>query len=210
MPQKQVKRRRLGSSANIKNKAEHKNHVWSYDFLFDATQDSRQLKLMPVLDEYTRQSLEIKVERSLTSGDVIRTLARLFDQHGIPTYIRSDNGPEFIAQALRDWLGEIGVKTLFIAPGSPWENGHIESFNAKLRDELLNRESFGCLKEAKVLAEDFRVHYNTNRPHSALDYLAPDQFARAQTPLPATPVGVLSDISIHSVTGKPALLGSGI
>ena len=145
---------------------EHRNHVWSYDFVFDRTEDGRQLKLMPVLDEHTRESLALEVERSITGDDVVDVLAYLFQVHGEPEFIRSDNGPEFVSRAVRKWLDESGVKTLFIEPGSPWENPHIESFNSRLRDEFLNREIFGTLTEAQVLAEQHRVYHDLDRSHS--------------------------------------------
>jgi len=176
---KAKKKRRLGSSENgcTQLRAEHRNHVWSYDFVFDRTEDGRQLKFMPLLDEYTRESLALEVERSITGDDVVDVLAYLFQVHGEPEFIRSDNGPEFVSNAVKKWLKASGVKTLFIEPGSPWENAHIESFNSRLRDEFLNREIFGTLTEAQVLAEQHRVYHNLDRPHSSLGYLTPAEFA---------------------------------
>lgn len=178
VPRRQRKKGRLGSSANgcAHLKPLYRNHVWSYDFTMDQTADGRRLKLMPVLDEYTRQSLTIEVDRSITSADVIATLQYLFRVHGEPEYIRSDNGPEFIANAVKEWLAESGVKTAFIEPGSPWENGYLESFNARLEDELLGRELFASLAEARVLVEGYRLQYNHERPHSALGYRTPAEF----------------------------------
>jgi putative transposase len=176
---RQRKRRRLGSSENgcVRHRAEHKNHVWSYDFTLDQTADGRRLKLMPVVDEFTRECHTIEVERSITAEEVIATLSYLFRVHGEPEYIRSDNGPEFIAKAVREWLACSGVKTLYIEPGSPWENAYLESFNGKLEDELLGREIFTSLLEAKVVIEQYRVAYNHERPHSSLGYQTPVEFA---------------------------------
>jgi transposase InsO family protein len=176
---KQRKRGRLGTRENgcTRQQAERKNHVWSYDFTMDQTADGRRLKLMPVVDEFTRECLAIEVERSITAQDVIATLAYLFRVHGEPKYIRSDNGPEFIANAVKQWLAASGVKTLYIEPGSPWQNAYVESFNGKLEDELLGRELFTSLTEAKVLIEQYRVEYNHERPHSSLDYRTPAEFA---------------------------------
>ena len=175
MPQKQPKRGRLwlNDGSCIRLRPEHKDHVWSYDFVTARTADGRAFKMLTTIDEYTRECLAILVERRLTSGDVMDKLYELFLFRGVPEHIRSDNGPEFTAKAVRSWLSEMGVKTLFIEPGSPWENGYIESFNGKLRDELLNREVFGTLIEAKVLIEEWQREYNTTRPHSSLRYHPP-------------------------------------
>jgi len=175
VPKKQPKRGRLwlNDGSCIRLRPTHKNHVWSYDFVAARTQDGRALRMLTVIDEYTRQGLAIVVERRLKSDDVLFCLAELFIKHGAPQYIRSDNGPEFTAKAVREWLGSIGVKTLFIEPGSPWENGYNESFNGKLRDEQLNTEIYYTLKEAQVLIERWRQQYNTIRPHSALNYRPP-------------------------------------
>jgi putative transposase len=179
VPQRQRKRRRLGNSENgcVRHRAEYKNHVWSYDFTMDQTADGKRLKLMPVVDEFTRECHAIEVERSFTAQDVINTLSYLFQVHGEPEYIRSDNGPEFIAAAVQEWLASSGVKTLYIEPGSPWENAYVESFNGKLEDELLGRESFHTLVESKVIIEQYRVEYNHERPHSSLGYQTPVEFA---------------------------------
>lgn len=180
--QKQRKRRRLGTSDNgiVRRAAAHRNEVWSYDFVMDQTEDGRRLKLLPVLDEFTRECLEIEVARHLTAADVIKVLDRLFKERGAPKFIRSDNGPEFIADAIKQWLAESGVETLYIEPGSPWQNAYSESFNSRFRDELLDREVFTTLTEAKVLVADYRRHYNTERPHSALSYQTPAAFVVAQ------------------------------
>ncbi len=179
VPRKQRKKRRLGCSANgcVRHRAEGVNHVWAYDFVSDQTADGRTLKFLTVEDEFTREALAIEVERSITSADVIETLRYLFEVCGGPQHIRSDNGPEFIARALREWLAESGVGTLYIEPGAPWENGFNESFNGRFRDELLNRELFDSLLEAKVVTEDFRLDCNHRRPHSSLGYLTPTAFA---------------------------------
>jgi len=179
VPHKQVKRRRLGCSGNscVRQKARHINHVWSYDFLMDQTEDGKALKLLPVLDEYTRECLSIDVQRSITARDVISTLEYLFAVRGAPQYIRSDNGPEFIADAIKSWLARSGVGTLYIEKGSPWENAYSESFNSRFRDEFLNGESFATVKEAKVLVESHRLDYNHHRPHSSLKYATPAAFA---------------------------------
>lgn len=175
VPQKQPKRARLWLNDNscIRLRPQYKDHVWSYDFVADRTSDGRSYRMLTIIDEFTRESLMIKVKRRLRSIDVLEALAELFLTRGVPENIRSDNGPEFIAIALRSWLKRLNVQTLFIEPGSPWENGYIESFNGKLRDELLNREIFYTLKEAQILIERWRKHYNTIRPHSSLGYKPP-------------------------------------
>jgi transposase InsO family protein len=175
VPAKQPKRGRLwlNDGSCIRLRPCWPNHVWSYDFVADRTHDGRTLKMLTVIDEYSRECLAIDVDRRLRSDDVLHCLARLFAEHGPPDHIRSDNGAEFTANAVRDWLGKLDVKTLFIEPGSPWENGYNESFNGKLRDELLNGEIFYTLAEAKVLIERWRRHYNTIRPHSSLGYRPP-------------------------------------
>jgi putative transposase len=147
--------------------------VWGYDFVMARTADIRTFRMLNIIDEYTRECLVIEVRRKLTSQDVIDQLVYLFSFRGIPEHIRSDNGPEFTAKAVRKWLGQLGVKTLFIEPASPWENGYIGSFNGKLRDELLNREIFTTLAEAKILIEQWRREYNQIRPHSSLGYRPP-------------------------------------
>jgi putative transposase len=201
VPQKQRKRRRLaeGKSENgcARRKAEHKDHVWSYDFVMDQTEDGRRLKMMPVVDEYTRECLTIEVQRSITAEDVVGTLKHLFEERGEPSYIRSDNGPEFIAVAVKRWLEACGVKTLYIEPGSPWENAHSETFIGRFGDELLKRELFTTVLEAKVLVGGYRVHYNCERPHSALGYRTPAEFAAS-----CEPVGADEDFTkeLESVT----------
>ena len=169
------------NSCSVK-KAEYINHVWTYDFIEDCTEDGRLLKFLTVLDEWTRESAAIEVGRSIKSRDVISVLEYLFMIRGVPGYIRSDNGPEFIADAVKKWLEEQMVGTLYIEPGSPWENGYIESFHSRLRDELLNRELFYSVKEARVLAENWRMDYNHHRPHSSLGYMTPAAFAATCIP----------------------------
>ena len=175
VPQKQPKRRLLwlADGSCIRLRPAYKDHVWSYDFVHARTHDGRAFRLLTIIDEYSRECLAIDVARRLTSEDVLERLSDLFVRRGVPDHIRSDNGPEFTAKAVRGWLDRVGVKTLFIEPGSPWENGYVESFNGKLRDELLNREIFDTLLEAKVLTERWRTEYNTIRPHSSLGYRPP-------------------------------------
>ena len=185
VPMKQSKRGRLwlNDGSCIRLRPCWRNHVWAYDFVHARTHDGRAFRMLTVIDEYTRECLAIEVDRRIRSGDVLQVLTNLFTRYGPPDYIRSDNGSEFTAQAVRDWLPRVGVKTLYIEPGSPWENGYNESFNGKLRDELLNGEIFYTLKEAEVLIEQWRNHYNAVRPHSALGYRAP----APQTILPIRP-----------------------
>ena len=175
VPKKQPKRGRLwlNDGSCIRLRPAHKDHVWSYDFVTARTADGRAFRMLTIIDEYTRECLAILVARKIKAQDVIDVLFELFIFRGIPKHIRSDNGPEFTAKAVRKWLERLGVKTLFIEPGSPWENGYIESFNGKLRDELLNREIFTTLTEAKVLIEEWRKEYNQVRPHSSLGYKPP-------------------------------------
>ena len=175
VPQKQPRRARLwlNDGSCIRLRPEHKDHVWSYDFMIDRTANGKAFKILNIIDEYTRECLAILVARKIKSQDVIDLLFWLFIIRGILKHIRSDNGPEFTARVVRKWLARVGVKTLFIEPGSPWENGYIESFNGKLRDELLNREIFTTLEEAKILIEQWRKEYNQVRPHSSLGYQPP-------------------------------------
>jgi len=191
VPTKQHKSRRLaGGSENgvSKKNAKYPGHVWSYGFAMDQTEHGRRLKLMPVVEEYTRECLALPTERSITAEGVIQTLAYLFSERGAPDYIRSDNGPEFIACAVKAWLAVSSVKTLYIEPGSPWENAYSESFISRMRDELLNREVFANLAEAKVLTGDYREHYNHHRPHGSLLYLTPAEFAALEAQQGQDPV----------------------
>ena len=175
VPQKQPKRGRLwlNDGSCIRLRPEYPNHVWSYDFMQGRTHNGVAFRILNIMDEYSRECLLSKVERHLSHNDVLHALNWLFLTRGIPAHIRSDNGSEFTAKRVRQWLAFLGVGTLFIEPGSPWENGYIESFNGKMRDELLNGEIFYTLKEARILIEDWRQHYNTKRPHSSLHYRPP-------------------------------------
>ena len=175
VPARQPKRGRLwlNDGSCVRLRPERPNHVWAYDFVEDRTRDGRKFRMLNVVDEFTRECLAIRVGRRLKASDVIDVLAELFILRGTPGHIRSDNGPEFAAKAVRDWITGVRSSAAFIEPGSPWENGYVESFNGKLRDELLNTEVFNSLAEAKVLIEQWRRHYNTVRPHSALGYRPP-------------------------------------
>jgi putative transposase len=204
VPRKQSKRRRLWltDGSCIRLRPTHRNHVWAYDFVSCRTYDGRPIKILTVIDEYTRECLTLVVERRLRSDDVLHCLTDLFVTHGIPEHIRSDNGPEFTAKAVRRWLGKIGVSTMYIEPGSPWENGYNESFNGKLRDELLNGEIFYTLKEAQVIIESWRREYNTIRPHSSLKYRPPAPEAikpRSYTPF----IPPLGSVSLNGEYSRP-------
>jgi len=172
---KQPKRARLflSDGSVVRLRAERKNHVWSYDFVTDQTSDGRTFRTLNIIDEYTHEALACYVARRIRASDVLDILADRFTEHGIPEHIRSDNGPEFIAKHLVYWLNELDVKASFITPGSPWENGYVESFNGRMRDEFLNGEIFHTLLEAKILIEQWRRFYNTKRPHSSLGYRPP-------------------------------------
>jgi len=171
------KRRPVGPSTGTPTRAEHPNHVWSYDFVHDETTDGRRVKCLTILDEYTRESVAIHCARSITAGDVVQVLQRLFAQRGTPEYVKSDNGPEFVAQRVTTWLQAQQVATHFIAPGSPWQNGHNESFNGVFRDGCLNRWLFGSVSEARRIINHWREEYNHERPHGALNGLTPSAFA---------------------------------
>jgi transposase InsO family protein len=175
VPARQPKRGRLwlNDGSCIRLRPERPNHVWSYDFVADRTHDGKAYRMLCIIDEFTREALAIKVARRLNAIDVICALCDLFITRGVPVHIRSDNGPEFVALALREWIAAVGAKTAYIEPGSPWENGYVESFNGKLRDELLNGEIFYSLAEARIVIEQWRKHYNTVRPHSSLGYRPP-------------------------------------
>jgi len=185
VPQRQPKRGRLwlADGSCIRQRPEYRHDVWAYDFVADRTHDGRPLKILTIVEEYSRECLAIVVARCLRSIDVLETLAELFVTHGVPAHIRSDNGPEFTAELIRLWLEALPVQTLFIEPGSPWENGDVESFNGKLRDELLDREIFYTRTEAQSLIERWRRQYNTVRPHSALGYRPPAPEAVMPTPI---------------------------
>ena len=171
---------RQGVSTGLPTQATHRNHVWTWDFIFDRTDKGSTLKMLTMLDEYTRQCLAIRVERQIRSGQVLVTLWQAMMQYGIPEHIRSDNGTEFIAGKIQRWLRVNQIKTLYIEPGSPWQNGYIESFHSRFRDECLNREWLLNLREARGVIEDWRQHYNTERPHSRLGYLSPENYIKHQ------------------------------
>jgi transposase InsO family protein len=175
VPKKHKPRGRLwlNDGSCIRLRPERRNHVWSYDFVEAQTYDGRKLRLMTLIDEYTRECLAIRVARRINSFGVLETMADVMLMRGVPEHIRSDNGAEMTAKVVRNWLTQVGAKTLYIEPGSPWENGYCESFNGKLRDELLNGEIFYSLKEAQIVIEQWRKHYNTIRPHSSLGYRPP-------------------------------------
>jgi len=215
VPQKRRKRRYLGQSANACHvaQAEHKDHVWCWDFVFDRTTGGSQLKWLSIVDEYTRECLALKVARGITSEDVIDTLAELFAMRGVPTAVRSDNGPEFIARSIRRWLAQVDVAARYIAPGSPWENGYAESFHSRFRDEFLEMEDFESLSAARKLTAVWKEDYNTVRPHSSLEYLTPIEFAtRCATSAPASapPKPTLQQHSGTSLTQTFIPSGTGI
>ena len=188
VPAKQPKRKRLwlNDGSCIRLRAERPNHVWSYDFVHHRTHDGRAFRMLNIVDEFTRECLAIRVARKLKSTDVIDALSDLFLIRGVPAHIRSDNGPEFVADAVQKWIGAVGARTAYITPGSPWENGYVESFNARLRDELLNGEIFCSLREAQIVIEQWRRHYNQARPHSSLGYKPPAPEVIVLSP-PASP-----------------------
>ena len=174
---KQRKLRRLGLSTAERQRAIHTNHVWSWDFVEDQTENGTRFRVLTLLDEHTRENLAVHVDWSIRAVDAITVVEAAMARYGVPQHLRSDNGPEFIAYAIQDWLKEKNVKTIYITPGSPWENAYIESFHDKLRDECLNREIFGSLWEARVVIEQWRLYYNAERPHSSLGYQTPAEFA---------------------------------
>jgi putative transposase len=208
VPRKQRKKRRLGSSANscVRRPAEHKDHVWAWDFLHDRTSDGRSLKWFTLVDEYTRECLALEVDRGMTAKAVSAVLAGVVRGRGAPAHIRSDNGPEFIAKAIRAWMANAGLETLYIAPGAPWENGYAESFNSKVRDELLNAEEFGSVLEAKVLAKEWKRDYNHVRPHSSLGYRTPAEYGAM---VPRADSAALRRPEEPSVTVDPTLTAPG-
>jgi putative transposase len=207
VPHKQPKKGRLwlNDGSCIRLRAERPNHVWSYDFVEDRTHDGRKYRMLNVIDEFTHECLAIRVSRKLKAVDVIDVLSDLFILRGVPGHIRSDNGAEFVAKAVQEWITAVGAKTAYIAPGSPWENGFIESFNARLRDELLDGEIFYSLKEATIVIESWRRHYNTLRPHGSLGYRppAPEVFVPAMSmravpqPRPVAPSALAERPSLH-------------
>jgi len=204
VPSKQPKKARLwlNDGSCVRLRPERANHVWSYDFVHHRTHDGRAFRTLNVLDEFTRESLAIRVRRKLSSVDVIDVLTDLFILRGPPAFVRSDNGPEFVAEAVRKWIAAVGAKTAYIEPGSPWENGYIESFNARFRDELLDGEIFYSLREAQVVIEQWRRHYNAVRPHSALGYRPP---APETIIPPSWPLGSASLRRPPSLAEKPPM-----
>jgi transposase InsO family protein len=174
---RQRKLRRLGLSTAERQRAMRLNHVWSWDFVEDQTENGTRFRILSLIDEHTRECLALHVAWSIRAVDVITVVEAAMERYGVPEHLRSDNGPEFIAYAIQDWLAEKKVKTIYITPGSPWENAYIESFHDKLRDECLNREIFGNLLEARVVIERWRLEYNAERPHSSLGYKTPEEFA---------------------------------
>jgi len=208
VPRKQRKKRRLGSSANscVRRPAESKNHVWAWDFLHDRTTDGGPLKWFTLVDEYTRECLALEVGRGMTAKAVSVVLAAVVRERGTPAHIRSDNGPEFIARAIRAWMAGAGMETLYIEPGAPWENGYAESFNSKVRDELLNAEEFGSLLEARVLGQEWKRQYNHDRPHMSLGYQTPAEYGAM---VPRADSAALRRPGEPSVTVDPTLTAPG-
>ena len=208
VPKRQPRRGRLwlADGSCVRLRAERPNHVWSYDFVEDRTHDGRKYRMLNVVDEFTHECLAIRVARKLKATDVIDVLSDLFILRGVPGNVRSDNGPEFVAKAVQEWITAVGARTAYIAPGSPWENGFVESFNARLRDELLDGELFSSLREAQVVIESCRRHYNTVRPHASLGYRAPapEVFVPALavgTPAPSRP----ASLAIPTVAPRPVM-----
>ena len=187
---RQRKLRRLGVSTAQRQRAMHPNQVWSWDFVEDQTENGTRFRVLTLMDEHTRECLVTHVDWSIRAVDVITVVEGAMARYGVPEHLRSDNGPEFIAYAIQDWLREKSVKTIYITPGSPWENAYIESFHDKLRDECMNREIFGSLWEARVVIEQWHLYYNAERPHSSLGYRTPEEFAWSHHRLFATPVGL--------------------
>ncbi|SEQ91409.1 Transposase InsO and inactivated derivatives [Faunimonas pinastri] len=203
VPARQPKKGRLwlNDGSCVRLRPEYPNHVWSYDFVEDRTHNGRKFRMLNVIDEFTRECIAIRIDRKLKSTDVIDVLSDLFILRGVPGHVRSDNGPEFVARAVREWITAVGAKTAYIEPGSPWENGYCESFNSKLRDELLNGELFYTLAEARIVIEGWRQHYNTLRPHSSLGYRPP---APAAVVWPNTPTQPASSAT-STMADKPTM-----
>ena len=177
---------RRGVSTGWPVKAGHRGHVWTWDFIADATVRGGALRMLTILDEYTRECHVLRADRALKATDVLEWLQKAIAEHGAPAHLRSDNGPEFIAHAVQGWLRDNQIKTLYIDPGSPWQNGFVESFHGRFRDECLNREQLWTLTEARVVVEDYRREYNQQRPHSKLGYRSPMQFAAQPSPSPSS------------------------
>ncbi len=202
VPAKQPKRKRLwlNDGSCVRLRPERPNHVWAYDFVMGRTHDGKAFRMLTVIDEYTRECLAIYVQRRLKALDVLECISDLMLVRGVPDHIRSDNGAEFTAHLIKDWLKKIGVKTLYIEPGSPWENGYNESFNGKLRDELLNGEIFYGMKEAQIVIEQWRQHYNTVRPHSSLGYRPPAPKTILPADYPSAPPGLQDNQPLQNNT----------
>jgi putative transposase len=192
---------RRGISTGLPTKATHRGHVWTWDFISDATVRGGALRMLTILDEYTRECHVLRADRALRSGDVLEWLQKAIEEHGAPEYLRSDNGSEFIAKEVQRWLAENRIKTIYIEPASPWQNGFVESFHGRFRDECLNREQLWTLTEARVVIEDFRYEYNQLRPHSKLGYQCPARFAQQLTPCSA-PVGLRPPYAEHGQTNR--------
>lgn len=190
VPPSKRKIRRRGVSTGLPTKAGHRGHVWSWDFITDATERGGSLRMLTILDEFTRECHVLRADRALKSADVLEWMGRAIAEHGAPDYLRSDNGPEFIAKEVQRWLAENRIKTIYIDPGSPWQNGFVESFHGRLRDECLNREHLWTLTEARVVIEDYRRDYNHHRPHSKLGYQSPKRFATTQSAPSPAPVAL--------------------
>ena len=207
VPVKKCKKRRLGSSENscIRRRSTGMNDVWCWDFIFDHTTNGTQLKWLSIVDEFTRESLCLRVDRSIRSEDVIDTLAELFAMRGVPNHIRSDNGPEFIAGSIRRWLGQLNVSTLYIEPGSPWENGYAESFHSRVRDEFLSLEEFQNVHDARRLTAMYHDDYNNQRPHSSLGYQTPSAFAASLTSAPTRQTGAAPTTFTVTSTSGPVV-----
>ena len=216
VPRKQVKKRRLGVNGNgiMRQKAESINDVWCWDFIHDRDEHGRALRWLMIEDEFTREGLAVEVRRSFKAQDVLDVLCELMMIRGTPGHIRSDNGPEFIAQAIQVFLGQMDINTLYIEPGAPWQNGYAESFNSRFRDEVLNQESFADLAEARQVSAWWKNHYNHRRPHSSLSYQPPARFAASlgvpafrlgAAPLPCTPLRPV----IESALTPPTLIEAG-
>ena len=200
---KQRRMRRLGTSTAQRARAERPRQVWSWDFVEDQTENGSRFRILTILDEHTRQCVAMHVDWSIRAVDVITVLEAAIARYGAPEHLRSDNGPEFIAYAIQDWMEKASIKTIYITPGSPWENGHIESFHDKLRDECLNRELFGSLLEARVILETWRIEYNESRPHSSLGYQTPGEFARRSNSGLRSPSGLPYTQSCHQHQTQP-------
>ena len=198
---KQRRMKRLGLSTAERQRACQVNDVWSWDFVEDQTENGSRFRILTLIDEHTRRCLATHANWSIRAVDVITVVEAAFERYGRPRHLRSDNGPEFIAYAIQDWLRESGIKTIYIKPGSPWENGHIESFHDKLRGECLNRELFGSLLEARIILESWRNEYNDQRPHSSLGYQTPTEYARAASDI-GTPVGLRPPCAQHRQNTK--------